>query len=122
MLGMEIMPKEAEDFDRMRNKYLDTMVMPESLAKFCDALGIVDLQGLKSFRKDKIKEMMPFVLEQIDCMEMNSTETFSNEDVELVTRAVLTAIMFAGGLGVPDVIYKVQYLRMIILHRARTRI
>ena len=109
MLNMEIMPNEAENFDLMRNKFWDIMVMPERLAKFCDALGIIDLQGVRSFRKEKIKELMPFVQEQMDC-----TEALSNEDLELVTKAVVDGIMFVGGLSVPEVIYKVSIFQIAI--------
>lgn len=106
---MEIMPDEAENFDLMMSKIVSIMTLPQKLAKFCDSLGIIDVEGARNFRKEKLKECMPFVLELVD-----KEKVSSNEDLELVTKAVLEAIMFAGGLSVPDVIYKVSYHEMDI--------
>ena len=97
------MPDEAENFDLMRNKFMDIACLPEKIATFCDSLGIIDVEGARSFRKAKLRELMPFVQAQV-----NKERVFSNEHLELVTKAVTQAIMFAGGLSVPDTIYKVS--------------
>ena len=57
---------------------------------------------------DKIKEMMPFVLNHLDDEEVMS---MSNEDQEILATAMLETIMFAGGGSVPDMIYKVNMLQ-----------
>ena len=101
---MEIMPDEAENFDLMMSKIFGFITMPQKLAKFCDSLGIIDVEGARNFRKEKLKEFMPFVLELVD-----KEKVSSHEDLKLVTKAVLEPIMFAGGVSVPDIIYRVSY-------------
>ena len=101
MLDMEVEPTEAEDLDENRVKFCETMIIPEKLAKFYDKFRVINLEELRTFRKEKMKDIMPFVQKQFD-----KEEVFSNEDLELVTRAILGSILFAGGLSVPNVIYK----------------
>ena len=101
MLDIQMMPNEAEQFDQMRNKFMEIMALPKSLAKLGDSLGIINIEEARNFRKNKIKELMPFVVKQVDQREVSS-----REDLELVTRATLGAIMFAGGTSVPDLLYK----------------
>ena len=101
MLDMEVEPTEAEDFDENRLKFVETMAIPEKLAKIQDELRIINLEELRNFRKEKMKQILPFVQKQVD-----KEDVFSNEDLELVTRAILGSILFAGGLSVPNVIYK----------------
>ena len=96
-----MMPNEAEMFDQMRNKFIDIMSLPTKMAKLFNLLGIIDLEEVRNFRREKIKELMPFVLKLVD------EKVSSNEDLELFTSAILESIMLAP-ISVPDVIYKVS--------------